>query len=123
MAPKRRSTSKVVSSVVKTKVVQETVEVITTAIVDDDAPDQQAAAKVVEELPAGVNVSGSSTVVRVEVTTPDGDTGAADVDVKQQPKKRLRRPNRRHSPSPCRLASLVRLGGETGEKMSDAVAT
>ncbi|KAK3132602.1 hypothetical protein QOZ80_6AG0525040 [Eleusine coracana subsp. coracana] len=85
MAPKRRN--RVVGSVVKTKVVQETVEV-TTAIVADDL--QQAA---VQELPAGVNVSGGSTVVRVvEVTTPDGgDTGAADVNVtKKQSKKRGR---------------------------------
>ncbi|KAK3129384.1 hypothetical protein QOZ80_6BG0478670 [Eleusine coracana subsp. coracana] len=85
MAPKRRN--RVVGSVVKTKVVQETVEVTTAFVADDH---QRGA---VQELPAGVNVSGGSMVVRVvEVTTPDGgDTGAADVNAtKKQSKKRGR---------------------------------
>ncbi|KAF8753217.1 hypothetical protein HU200_011667 [Digitaria exilis] len=74
MAPKRRSSGgKVVGSVVKTKVVQETVEV-TTAIVTDREPAEQPLAPVAVAPPPTVDVSSSKVVHVVEVTTPDGNT-------------------------------------------------
>jgi len=82
MAPKRRG-NKAVGSVVKTKVVQETVKVI----VADDADGAEAEQQLVPEalamaLPA-VDVSGSTVVHVVEVTTPDGGDNATGSNVKQ----------------------------------------
>ncbi|KAL6838489.1 hypothetical protein ACP4OV_031734 [Aristida adscensionis] len=85
MAPKRRST-KLVGSVVKTKVVQETVEVI----VSDDPDHAPPPPPTVVDMSSGGG-STSSRVVRVEVTTPDGDTAGAAENVKPpQPAKRGR---------------------------------
>ncbi|CAD6225670.1 unnamed protein product [Miscanthus lutarioriparius] len=81
MAPKRRG-NKVVGSVVKTKVVQETVEVI---VADDDdraEAEQQLVPEALALSPPAVDVSGS-TVVHVEVTTPDSGDNATGSDVKQ----------------------------------------
>lgn len=82
MAPKRRG-NKVVGSVVKTKVVQETVEVI---VADDDdtaEPEQQMVPEAVAVAPPAVDVSGSTVVHVVEVTTPDGGDNATGSNVKQ----------------------------------------
>ncbi|XP_066399125.1 histone H2B.3-like [Miscanthus floridulus] len=81
MAPKRRG-NKVVGSVVRTKVVQETVEVI---VADDDdgaEAEQQLVPEALALSSPAVDVSGS-TVVHVEVTTPDGGDNATGSDVKQ----------------------------------------
>ncbi|KAJ1255613.1 hypothetical protein BS78_K182300 [Paspalum vaginatum] len=92
MAPKRRG-SKVVGSVVKTKVVQETVEVTTAIVADGDEadPGQQAPAAPAVARPAG-DVS-SSRVVHVEVTTPDSGDNA------KQPTTKTGR-GRREKPTP-----------------------
>uniref|UniRef100_A0ACD5WVG1 Uncharacterized protein n=1 Tax=Avena sativa TaxID=4498 RepID=A0ACD5WVG1_AVESA len=66
MAPKRRG-RKVVSSVVKTKVVKETLQVATTILPDSDTQPE----------PEVVDVHGSTAVQVVEVTTPDGEAPAA----------------------------------------------
>ncbi|PAN11031.1 hypothetical protein PAHAL_2G135000 [Panicum hallii] len=90
MAPKRRSGGKVVGSVVKTKVVQETVEV-TTAFVADGEPGQRATEDLALAPPA-VDASGGSRsrVVHIEVTTPDGDTTTGGSNAKQATSKRGR---------------------------------
>jgi len=95
MAPKRRGGGKVVGSVVKTKVVQETVEV-TTAVIADGEPEQRGA-EALALAPPAVDVSGGSRrVVHIEVTTPDGDatTGGSNAK-KQATSKRGRRGGRR----------------------------
>ncbi|KAM0926661.1 hypothetical protein ACQ4PT_003657 [Festuca glaucescens] len=71
MAPKRRG-RKVVSSMVKTRVVKETVQFATTILPDSDSlpPDTQPEPEVVD-------VHGSTAVHVVEVTTPDGEAPAA----------------------------------------------
>lgn len=82
MAPKRRG-NKVVGSVVKTKVVQETVEVI---VADDDdgaEAEQQLVPEALALAPPAVDVSGSTVVHVVEVTTPDGGDNATGSNVKQ----------------------------------------
>jgi histone H2B len=71
MAPKRRG-RKVVSSVVKTKVVKETVEVATTILPDSDSLPADT-----QPEPEVVDVHGSTAVHVVEVTTPDGEAPAA----------------------------------------------
>uniref|UniRef100_A0ACD5TTT6 Uncharacterized protein n=1 Tax=Avena sativa TaxID=4498 RepID=A0ACD5TTT6_AVESA len=73
MAPKRRG-RKVVSSVVKTKVVKETLQVATTILPDSDTQPE----------PEVVDVHGSTAVHVVEVTTPDGE---APVPVAKKSKK------------------------------------
>ncbi|TKW31996.1 hypothetical protein SEVIR_2G141900v4 [Setaria viridis] len=98
MAPKRRSSGKVVGSVVKTKVVQETVEV-TTAIVADGEPEQQLAPGALALAPRTGEVSRSK-VVHVEITTPDSDNTTGRSSAKQQPTAKRGRGGRREEEKP-----------------------
>jgi len=82
MAPKRRG-NKVVGSVVKTKVVQETVEVIVADDADGAEAEQQLVPEALAMAPPAVDVSGSTVVHVVEVTTPDGGDNATGSNVKQ----------------------------------------
>ncbi|XP_025799366.1 histone H2B.9-like [Panicum hallii] len=85
MAPKRRSGGKVVGSVVKTKVVQETVEV-TTAFVADGEPGQRATEDLALAPPA-VDASGGSRsrVVHIEQATSKRGRGGRREEEKPAP--------------------------------------
>ncbi|CAD6219997.1 unnamed protein product [Miscanthus lutarioriparius] len=82
MAPKRRG-NKAVGSVVKTKVVQETVKVIVADDADGAEAEQQLVPEALAMAPPAVDVSGSTVVHVVEVTTPDGGDNATGSNVKQ----------------------------------------
>ncbi|RLN34223.1 hypothetical protein C2845_PM03G28110 [Panicum miliaceum] len=91
MAPKRRGGGKVVGSVVKTKVVQETVEVTTAVVADGEA--EQRATEALALAPPAVDASGGSRsrrVMHIEVTTPDGDITTGGSNAKQSTGKRGR---------------------------------
>ncbi|KAF8675235.1 hypothetical protein HU200_047906 [Digitaria exilis] len=110
MAPKRRSSSggKVVGSVVKTKVVQETVEV-TTAVVTDGEPAEQPLAPVAVAPPPTVDVSSSKVVHVVEVTTPDGNTTTTTANKRR---RGVRREDEKHA-TPADSAPPVTQSQET----------
>jgi histone H2B len=112
MAPKRRSGGKVVGSVVKTKVVQETVEVTTAIVAGDGEPEQQLAPEALDLAPRTGEVSRSkSKVVHVEVTTPDGDnTTTGGSSAKQKPTGKRGRGGRREegkAPAPADEAAAA----------------
>lgn len=100
MAPKRRG-NRVVGSVVKTKVVQETVDV-EVIVVDDDAveAEQQLGPEVLAVAPPAVDGSGS-TVVHVEVTTPDDGGDNATGSNAKQPATAKRGRGRREEERPA----------------------
>uniref|UniRef100_A0ACD5WGD3 Uncharacterized protein n=1 Tax=Avena sativa TaxID=4498 RepID=A0ACD5WGD3_AVESA len=104
MAPKRRG-RKVVSSVVKTKVVKETLQVATTILPDSDTQPE----------PEVVDVHGSTAVHVVEVTTPDGE---APVPVAKKSRKGGQGQDRASPKSP-EPAVVVPVSAQSQETLED----